>query len=177
MLELRGWLAVIYRAELDKGQQLAEHALEIATRLHDEALEMLAASTLAAACMLLGRPRQDLMDRALHLAATTAGTPLGRSPLAIYGRDCLWSGRLAEARTVLEDFYRACFRGRSEFQRPYRMLDLVALEIASGNLATAAKLADEAMESATDAGNAQAVCFRPVRDLPRGCFATPSSRR
>ncbi|HZB42574.1 MAG TPA: ATP-binding protein, partial [Ilumatobacter sp.] len=159
VLELRGWLAVIYRAELHKGEQLAEQALAIAVRLNDPALEMLAASTVAAACMLLGRPRLDLMDRALHLAATTSGTPLGRSPLAIHGRDCLWSGRLTEARTVLEDLYRACVRDKSEFQRPFRILDLAALEIASGNLAAAVKLADEGMESATDAGNMQATAW------------------
>ena len=153
VLELRGWLAVIHRAELHKGKELAERALAIATRLHDDALEMLAASTVAAACMLLGRPRPELMDRALHLAETTTGTRLGRSPLAIHGRHCLWSGRLTEARIVLEDLYRACVRDKIEFQRPYRILDLAALEIASGNLATAAKLANEGVESATDAGN------------------------
>ena len=53
---------------------------------------------LASACMLLGRPRDDLMDRALHLAETNAGTRLGRSPQGVHGRHCLWCGQLAEAR-------------------------------------------------------------------------------
>jgi DNA-binding CsgD family transcriptional regulator len=159
ILELRGWLAVIHRAELHKGRELAERALTIAIRLHDETLEMLASSTVASACMLLGRPRDDLMDRALHLAATNAGTRLGRSPQGVHGRHCLWCGRLPEARTVLEDLYRACLRGNIEFQRPYRILDLAAVEIASGNLSTATKLLDEGFESALDAGNNQAAAW------------------
>ena len=159
ILELRGWLAVIHRAELDKGKQLAEQALMIATRLHDTTLEMLASSTLASACMLLGRPCDDLMERALHLAETNAGTRLGRSPQGVYGRHCLWCGQLAEARSVLEELYMSCVRSNVEFQRPYRILDLAAVEIASGNLSIAVELTDEGVESAIDAGNTQAVAW------------------
>ena len=60
---------------------------------------------------------------------------------------------------MLEDLYRACLRGNIEFQRPYRILDLAALEIASGNLSTATKLVDEGVESAIDAGNNQAAAW------------------
>ncbi len=40
-----------------------------------------------------------------------------------------------------------------EFQRPYRLGDLAAVELAAGHLAVAAQLADDGIESATDAGN------------------------
>ena len=159
ILELRGWLDVVHRAELQKGMDLAGDALEIATRLRDPALEMLAASTVSAAALLLGRPRDDLMERALHLASTIDGPRLGRGPLSVHGRHCLWCGRIDEARTILEDHHRACVHAGLEFQRPYRILDLAGLEIAAGNLAVAAELADDGVEAAADAGNAQAVAW------------------
>lgn len=162
ILELRGWLDVVHRAELEKGMDQASEALAIATRLGDVTLEMLAAGTVAAAGLLLGRPRDDLMDRALELARraeTGAGQLLGRGPVSTYGRHCLWCGRLDEARTILVDLHRASVEAGLEFSRPYRILDLAALEIASGNLAAAAELADEGVEAAADAGNAQAVAW------------------
>ena len=106
IVELRGWLDVVHRAELDKGEQLAHRALEIATRLGDPVMEMLAASTAALAGLLLGRPRPDLMARALELARTTQGPRLGRGPIGVHGRHCLWCGQLREARAVLESTQR-----------------------------------------------------------------------
>jgi DNA-binding CsgD family transcriptional regulator/tetratricopeptide (TPR) repeat protein len=156
IIELRGWLDVVHRAELDKGEELAHRALEIAVRLGDPVLEMLAASTAASAGLLLARPRPELMARALDLAATTSGPRLGRGPLSVHGRHCLWCGQLREARTILESLGEAIIRAGLEFQRPYRILDLAALEIASGNLRLAADLVDEALEAAADAGNPQA---------------------
>jgi len=159
VLELRGWLAVVHRAELHKGHRLAEAALAIAKRLDDPMMEMLALSTVASASLLLGQPRDDLMERALHLAETINGPRLGRGPLSVHGRHCLWCGRLGEARTILEDLHQSCLHAGLEFQRPYRILDLAALEIASGNFAVAAELADDGVEAAGDAGNAQAVAW------------------
>ena len=87
------------------------------------------------------------------------GRLLGRSPQGVYGRHCLWCGQLSEARSVLEELYLSCVRSNVEFQRPYRILDLAAVEIASGNLSTAVELTDEGVESASDAGNTQAVAW------------------
>lgn len=159
ILELRGWLDIVHRAEVRKGMALAEEALAIARRLDDPTMEMLAASTVAAASLLLGHPRDDLMDRALALAETVPGPRLGRGPAGVHARHCLWGGRLDEARTILEDLHRAGVQAGIEFQRPYRILDLAGLEIAAGNLAVAADLADDGIESAADAGNAQAVAW------------------
>ena len=146
----------IHRAELEKGDRLAHQALEIAVRLGDPVLEMLASSTAASAGLLLGRPRPDLMARARELAATTPGPRLGRGPVAVHGRHCLWGGQLREARTILEALSESIVRAGLEFQRPYRILDLAGLEIAAGNLRLAADLVDEGMEAAADAGNPQA---------------------
>jgi DNA-binding NarL/FixJ family response regulator len=138
---------------------LACEALAIAERLGDPTMEMLAAGTVSAAAMLLGRPRDDLLERALRLATTIDGQRLGRGPVSTRGRHCLWCGQLDEAREILEDLHRACVQGGHEFQRPYRILDLAALEIAAGNLSAAAELADDGVEAAADAGNPQAVAW------------------
>lgn len=157
--ELRGWLAVIHRAELRKGEQLAEQALAIARRLDDPMMEMLAATTAASAALLLGRPRPDLMERALRLAASNSGPRLGRWPQSVHGRHLLWCGQLGEARTIFEELHAACLAAGMEFWRPYRILDLASVEIANGNLSTAAELAEEGIEAAADAGNDQAVAW------------------
>ena len=156
ILELRGWLAVMHRAELQRGEQFAAEAHSIALRIGDSQTEMLASSTLATAGLLQGRPRPDHMERALHLAATTASPRLGRTPEGVHGRHCVWSGRLAEARVIMREAYDECVRTGAEFQRPFRILDLANLEVAVGHLTEATELAEEGMEAAGDAGNRQA---------------------
>ena len=71
----------------------------------------------------------------------------------------LWCGQLDTARVTFEGLYESFQRAGMEFQRPFRLLDLADLEIASGNLARAAELVDEGMEAATDAGNDQAAAW------------------
>ncbi len=159
ILELQGWMAVTYHAELQRGLHLGEQALAIARRLADPALEMMAASSLASASLLAGRPRPELMPRALELMAAHSGPRLGRWPAAVEGRLCLWGGRLAEARRHFEELHANFRRSGMEFQRPFRLLDLAELEIASGNLARAVELADDGIEAADDAGNDQAAAW------------------
>ena len=100
------------------------------------------ASTVAAASLLLGHPRDDLMDRALALAETVPGPRLGRGPAGVHARHCLWGGRLEEARTILEDLHRAGVQAGIEFQRPYRILDLAV----SSRPWEAARMADALAE-------------------------------
>lgn len=159
ILELRGWLAVIHRAELRRGQMFADEALAIAQRLGDPVIEMLAATTVAMAGLLLGEPRTDVMARALQLADVTPGSSLGRSPRGVHGRHCLWSGDLDEARLILQGMHDDCVRAGAEFQRPYRILDLAGLHVATGELTVAAELAREGMDTAGDAGNSQAMAW------------------
>lgn len=159
ILDLRGWMAVTYRAELAKGLELGEQALAIAERLADPTLEMLAASSVAMASLMLGRPRPDLIDRAVWLADTHGGPRLGRWPKGVHGQLCIWSGQLGEARTILEEMHAAFLLAGLEFQRPFRILDLALLELASGNLAVAAGLTEDGIEAASDAGNDQAAAW------------------
>ncbi|MBN2624810.1 MAG: helix-turn-helix transcriptional regulator, partial [Acidimicrobiales bacterium] len=159
ILELQGWLAMTYRGELRRGLALGEEALDVAERLGDPTLEMLAASSVAAGGMLLGDPRPGLMDRALGLAARQTGPRLGRWPQGIHGRLCLWCGQLGDARRILETLHAEFIRSGLEFQRPYRLFDLADLEVASGNLDRAAELAADGLDAASDAGNPQAAAW------------------
>ena len=159
ILELQGWLAMTYRGELRRGLALGEQALDLAERLGDATLEMLAASSVAAGGMLLGDPRPGLMDRALAVAARQTGPRVGRWPQGIHGRLCLWCGHLDEARRILESLHADFVRSGLEFQRPYRLFDLAELEIAGGNLDRAAHLAADGLDAAGDAGNPQAAAW------------------
>ena len=159
ILELRGWMATTYRADPGAGIAFCQQALDIATRLDDPRLEMLAAGSVATASLMLGRPRPDLIERALRLADEHPGPALGRWPQGVYGQLCIWCGDLDRARSLLEELYRTCASAGMEFQRPYRLLDLALLELASGDLVAAADLTEDGCESATDAGNDQAVAW------------------
>ena len=156
ILELQGWMAAIYRGDPRRAVDLGERALAIARLQGDAVLEMLAASSLATAALMVGSPRPELMARALELAEAHRGYLLGRWPQAMSGRVALWCGDLAEARTTFEALHAAFVQAGVEFQRPYRMLDLAELELAAGNVMLAAELAADGIESATDAGNEQA---------------------
>ncbi len=159
ILELQGWLAMTYRGELRRGLALSEQALDLAERLGDATLEMLAASSVAAGGMLLGDPRPGLMDRALAVAAGQTGPRVGRWPQGIHGRLCLWCGQLDEARRILESLHADFVRSGLEFQRPYRLFDLADLEVAAGNLDRAAELSADGLDAAADAGNPQAAAW------------------
>ncbi|MBN2621957.1 MAG: AAA family ATPase, partial [Acidimicrobiales bacterium] len=159
IIELQGWMAAIYRGEPRRAVDLGETALAIARRQGDAVLEMLAASSLATAALMVGTPRPELMARALELAEAHRGYLLGQWPQAMSGRVALWSGNLAEARTTFEALHAAFVQAGVEFQRPYRMLDLAELELAAGDVALAAELAADGIESAADAGNEQAVAW------------------
>jgi DNA-binding NarL/FixJ family response regulator len=159
IIDLQGWMAAIYRGEPRRAVELGEAALAIARRRGDATLEMLAASSLATAAVMIGNPRPELMEWALELARTHRGPLLGRWPQALHGRVALWCGDLAEARATLEALHDAFVLSGIEFQRPYRMLDLAELELAAGDVARAWELAADGIEAAADAGNEQAVAW------------------
>ena len=159
IIELQGWMAAIYRGEPRRAVELGEVALAIARRHADTTLEMLAASSLAMAALMVGNPRPELMERALELAESRRGPLLGRWPQALSGRAALWCGDLVEARTTLEALHDAFAQWGVEFQRPYRMLDLAELELAAGELGRAWELAADGIEAAVDAGNEQGVTW------------------
>ena len=155
VLELQAFVAALYRGRLADGMTLAEAALGVAVAEGDAVLEVLASGTLATASLLAGHPRPDLMGRAMELAERHERPPLGRWPQVLRARHCLWGGRLDEARRRFAALATAFSRTGLEFQRPYRLADRARLEVASGNLAAALELGEDAREAAADAGNDQ----------------------
>ena len=159
ILEMRAWMATIHRSEPSEGVDVGGQALAIASRIGDRTLEMLASCTVATASLMLGQPRPELLDRALRLDELRTDSRLGHTPQIVSGRICLWCGQLAEARAIFEELHDAYARGGLEYQRPYRLFDLALVELASGKLATAAEVADDGIEAASDAGNDQAAAW------------------
>ena len=151
VLDLLAYHALMIRGRLDEAQRLEAEARDIALRHHDEELELLSSATWSMAAQLAGRPRPDLLERATQLVRP--GLRLGRWPDVERARQCLWNGELATARRLFEELYAMTVRSGIEFQRPYRKCDLAMAEIAAGNVALAAELADDGLESALDAGN------------------------
>ena len=151
VLDLLAYHALMIRGRLDEAQRLEAEARDIALRHHDEELELLSSATWSMAAQLAGRPRPDLLERATQLARP--GLRLGRWPDVERARQCLWNGELATAQRLFEELYAMTVRSGIEFQRPYRKCDLAMAEIAAGNVALAAELADDGLESALDAGN------------------------
>ena len=159
VLDLLGWLLGMYRGQLGRGITVSAEALAIAEQEHDPVLEMLAAGTLSTTSTLAGRPRPDLMVRALSLAAVTEGPLLGRWPPLFRARQCLWGGWLPEARDRFGAMLEAFIRLGVEFQRPYRLCELAQLEVSAGNLERAVDLGEDALEAAHDSANPQATAW------------------
>ena len=139
--------------------ELSAEALRLAQVDDDPVLELLAAGTLATISLLAGRPRPELMQHALELADACGLPKRGRWPQTFRARQCIWGGRLPEARQHLEALAAEFARSGVEFQRPYRLSDLARLEVASGNLQEAIELARDGTEAAMDAGNMYAAAW------------------
>ena len=151
ILDLRAYHTLMFHGRVDEARRLGAEALDIARRHHDEELEMLSSATLSTAALFAGAPQPELLERASELSRP--GLRLGRWPDVERARQCLWNGELDTARRIFEGLHEMAVRSGIEFQRPYRLLDLALLEIVCGNLEVAAALADDALESANDAGN------------------------
>jgi DNA-binding CsgD family transcriptional regulator len=162
IIELQAYVALTYRGALAEAQRLEAQVIDIARRHGDEELEMLASSTLATAALLAGTPRPDLLERARALVRP--GVRLGRWPEVELGRHALWGGDLGTAETIFNALFEMVTRAGIEFQRPYRLFDLALVEIAAGRLRQAAQLADDALESARDAGNEPAAIWARYPD-------------
>ncbi|HEX6238885.1 MAG TPA: AAA family ATPase [Acidimicrobiales bacterium] len=160
VLELHGFVTGLYRGQLARGMEFSEQALRIAVDQGDPVLEVLAASMLATTSLLAGRPRHDLMHRALQLAEVLhERPPLGPWPHVLRARQCVWGGYLAEARRRFEAQAAQFARTGIEFHRPYRLADRARIEVAAGNLAEAIELGQDGLEAARDAGNAEAATW------------------
>jgi DNA-binding CsgD family transcriptional regulator len=144
---------------LEEGAAHSAESLALARSIGDRELTMLSATSHATARLLLGTPVPGLMTEAVAIGDEIELPRLGRWPRTFRGRHHLWNGRLVDARADLEETKRTAERLGSEFQRPYRLYDEAMLELASGDVGRARRLAEEGAEAATDAGNDQAIVW------------------
>ena len=159
ILDLRAYAAYMYRADLGLGRTLAAEAREIAIHAGDAELEMLSSASLGAVALLTGEPQPELLARAIELGRASGTFRLGRWPEVEQARQCVWAGDLGKARALFDRLFAMTARSGLEFQRPYRLVDLANLELAAGNLAAAARLAEDGIESADDAGNGPIIAW------------------
>jgi DNA-binding NarL/FixJ family response regulator len=136
--------------------ECARAALELAEGAGDAALEGPAAGYLVHLETLAGRPRPELMARAVRLEEEVGGPPLSIGPRSLLAKHQLWAGDLGSARALLEAVHVAAVRSGEEIKRPQHFYDLTVVECAAGNLAAAEELAHEGIEAARDADNTYA---------------------
>jgi DNA-binding CsgD family transcriptional regulator len=156
VLDLLGWLQGMFRGDLRQGIECASEAVEIADRGGDAGFSMLAAGHLGHMSALVGKPRPDLMARAVELAVEVGAPRLGGGPRAWLAKQVFWAGDLDGARAQFEAALATDRRSGNELERPYRLYDLALVECAAGNLASAAEIVDQGLEAAGDADNADA---------------------
>jgi DNA-binding CsgD family transcriptional regulator len=144
---------------LEEGTAYSAEALTLARTLGDRELTMLAGTTHATVMLLRGRPMPALTAEAVAIGDDIELPRLGRWPRTFRGRHHLWNGRLAEARADFEASQRTAEALGSEFQRPYRLYDQAMLELASGRIGHARRLAEEGADAAAAAGNDQAMVW------------------
>jgi DNA-binding NarL/FixJ family response regulator len=159
VLDILGWLRGMFRGDLRAGIECAREAAAIASRMDDPELQMLADGHLAHMEGLAGRPRWDLLERAVELSRRLGGPRLGGGPRAWFAKHLLWAGDLVAARAQMESVLAEHVSAGNELERPYRLYDLALLDWAEGDLAGAERWIDEGMEAARDAENSDAECW------------------
>lgn len=158
LLELLGWQLGLFKGRLAEGLATSTQALAAAERLGERRKAARSAAILATTSMMAGRPRRELAAQATadagDIDAAGAGL-LGIWPAVLQARQFSWDGRVGDARRVMEQMYRRAVELGTEFQRPYRLRDLAALELWAGEPDRAAELLAEGLDAARDAGNRQ----------------------
>ena len=151
------WVA-FYLGDLGKASGHARNSAELARGETDPGVRADALATLEFIGFLQGRPDLGLMLEALALqdlvlaqSSWTEGS-VYTTPRSIQGLELMWSGRLAEARKILErelDLYEqhAMYTVRQEV-----LCYLAELECRAGRWPLAARYASEAMETVIESG-------------------------
>ncbi|HEY6748069.1 MAG TPA: AAA family ATPase [Mycobacteriales bacterium] len=158
-LDLLGWQLGLYRGRLASGIAASTTALALARELGDAETGCVAAATLGAELTLHGKPDEGLLDHAVGRAAGLRPFPLGRWPRVFRARTWLWAGRLDAARREFQLLQREAVALGSEFQRPYRLVDLALVAVCAGDLDDAVRHAEDGLAAARDAGNEHAVIW------------------
>ena len=150
VLDLLGWHRGIFQGRLQAGIECAREAVAIADRLADAEMQMSAAAGLSNMEALAGRPRPDLIARAVELEQELGRPLLWAGPRVLQAEQLLWTGDLAAARALFEAAQAGVGPSGSERWRSYGLYNLASLECAAGNLARADELVHQAMAAARD---------------------------
>ena len=126
-------------------------AVEIARRLGDEPLWLVAAAHLGYVETLAGWPRPTRLVEAIAVEERVGSPFLTEGPRVMLGKQLLWGGELARARDLFEAAYTHDAHRGNERQRPYRLYDLALAAIAAGDFTAGEGLVQRAGEAARDA--------------------------
>lgn len=151
------WGLMLMRADLSDAVTHAESAARHAARIGDDALRAEALAATALTRLVVGRPSNAPMRKALALEPATLGLRVLRHPTFALGYQLSCRDELDAARDVFGDLAaRANDRG-DESAMATILVHLALIETLAGNLATAARSASEAHELAVASGQ------RPAR--------------
>ena len=146
------WLSFTehYRGDLAASEKAAREALAAAEEGDDPALLAFALAVAADRAHLSRRPRRELLDRALALAAVHGTPPQSPTVRCLLGEQLLRAGDLSGARDVLAAELRAVVGAGVEPARARILRDLTDLELHAGNWQLAAVYVGDAWEIAVD---------------------------
>lgn len=147
---LRGWEL----GDMEGAVVAAREALALADMVADPETEMVAAAGLAHLEAVAGRPRPDLLERAVALEEDLGSPSILIGPSALGAKQLFWAGELAAARGQFEKLLAHAVRSGNEFRRPYCLYDLALVDCAAGALTKARNQVGDAIEAARDAEDA-----------------------
>ncbi len=151
------WVA-FYLGDLGEARTQARQAVDLAADVADPAARADALAVLAFIEYLRGHSAETLMSEAVALqdiamaqASWTAGS-VYTTPRSILGLELMWSGRLDEARDILERELAVYEQGGMYTVRQEVLCYLAELECRAGRWPLAARHAREAMEIVEESG-------------------------
>ena len=113
--------------------ECAREAATIAEPAEDRRVSVLAEACFAHLEAIAGRPRPDVMARAVEREDELGTSPISWRPRVLLAKQHRWAGELEETR-ALRDVR------SSENERPYRLYDLALVECAAGSFSTAEEI-------------------------------------
>ena len=139
VLDLLAYMPYMYRGVPRARRRMATEALASPTAIDDAELQMLAAVNLATTALLAGAP-QPATDGSGRWSSAVTSRPAPRTMARRRTGAPRSVGRAAGHGTAtFERLQQMTADSGIEFQRPYRLGDLAAVELAAGHLAVAAR--------------------------------------
>jgi DNA-binding CsgD family transcriptional regulator len=151
MLAHIGWALGLFAGDLPGGLEALRAWETFADPIGDPQNWMSCAAETAYVETLGGRPREELMARAVACEAR-AGKPMQwTSPRTLQAETKLWAGDLPAARELFEAVHDDAIRLGTPLHHPYSMFDLALVDIAAGELQRAEERVEEGVQAARDA--------------------------